>query len=215
MITIITPTTGNPKLPEAVASSKGIPKHWVVADGLHPFFRLPVSINVPFTPVVGLPENTGKDPETGEVKYYGHRIYSAMSFLVNTEWIYFLDEDNRVSPDFAEKLIPFLQKHSGKAAATFRRKIFTESGRFIGYDDFESIPGVFADTGCVVWNTRFYAENIAHLAFSGWGCDRVMYGELLRRTGEKDPPHLHEYLLEYTAPKHLETFFMNHCREGE
>jgi len=193
-LTIITPATNHPQLPRCVESvhKNNISScHLVIGDGYETLYNN-----------LTLPYNTGK--EHGKVKYFGHRIYSAMSFLVNTQWLYFLDEDNWLADDFAEKIAPHLS--SNAPAITFRRKIFTENGDFVCLDDFESVPSNnFADTGCVLWNTRFYAERIAYLAYQPMAQDFIMYRKLLHVAGK--PFHLDEYLLHYTSPNKNLNFF--------
>ena len=211
-LTIITPTTGTPDIERAMRSvgTQGI-NHLVVWDG-KPF---PFPSTLPeyaTTRHVMLHSNTGKDPETGKVHYYGHRIYSGFTFLVNTKWVMFLDEDNHITPDFAEKIATVLAERDGEPAVTFRRTITTKEGEIIGNDDFEAIPTRFADTGTIIWNTRFFAERIAGpTAFTGWGNDRRCYSALIGAMSGKMPKHLREYLLVYTAPPHLYDYFRKEC----
>lgn len=176
------------------------PKHWVVYDGVNP--------EMVFAKSVRLVENTGRDPMTGNVRFFGHRIYGAMSYLVNSKWIYFLDEDNRISADFAKILEPLTKKYKDAPAITFRRSIHNMQGDLMGYDDFESVPEhFFADTGCVLWNTRFYAEYIApKMSFAHHSHDRKAYIELYKLTNG-DIPHTKAYLLEYTASERMYDFF--------
>lgn len=194
-ITIITPTTNNPVVNKNIKSVKKNrlgSRHWVIGDGYQ------------YTPInhykgFDLVENTGSID--GKTVYYGARVYAGVSFFVNTRWVYFLDEDNHISDDFAEKLAPFLERHSKAPAVTFRRKLFNSKGVYLGNDDFESIPSNFSDTGCTVWNTRFFATKIApHMAFHGWGEDRLSYNLLRNLIAPLRTPHLKEYLLHYTLP---------------
>jgi hypothetical protein len=211
-LTIITPTTGTPELAKNMRAvgEQGI-KHLVVWDG-HPFPFPSALPEYPDTRHVVLHSNTGKHPETGKVHYYGHRIYSGFTFLVNTKWVMFLDEDNHITPDFAEKIAPLLAERDGDPAVTFRRIITTKEGDVIGKDDFEAIPTRFADTGTIIWNTRFFAEHIAgRTAFTGWGNDRRCYSALIGTMSGKMPKHLHEYLLVYTAPTNLYDYFRTNC----
>jgi hypothetical protein len=201
-LTIITPTTNYPHVWQnimSVAQNGLYHNHWLVSDG---YGESPYYIH---SNSIILPENTGM--ENGKVRYFGHRVYSAMSFLVNTRWVMFLDEDNMLSEDFAEKITPFLAKqHSGIGAVTFRRKIFDEHGEFVCVDDFESVPtNGFADTGCVIWDARYYNHYIAPLAFKSNRHDFYMYRKLVFDCQE--PPHLPEYLLHYTSPNRNIDFF--------
>jgi hypothetical protein len=213
-ITIITPTTNHPLLKYAIKSVKDAgleSQHLIVSDGAGP-----VEVFTPRT--LELPENTGRDPETGKVKWFGHRIYSAMSFLVNTKWIYFLDEDNRIAENFWTVLSPVLDKlPPNSPALTFRRKVYhNNTNELIGYDDSESVPeNMFCDTGCIIWNTRYFAEHIAHTGIIQARQDWASYAVLVAKhmAGSCQIHHVKEYLLEYNASKQNEEYFKKICRK--
>lgn len=68
----------------------------------------------------------------------GHRIYAAMPFLVNSQYILFLDEDNWYREDHVESLVECIEKNNLSWAYSMRN-IFTEKGEFVAPDDCESV----------------------------------------------------------------------------
>jgi SAM-dependent methyltransferase len=204
-LTIITPTTGNPLLERCMRSvvDNGLDhRHWIVWDGIKKVRQ----VNTHRQSLLYLPENTGCD-RFGTVTYFGHRVYSAMSFVVNTKWIYFLDEDNWLKPDFATTIKDAIESASPETNfITFHRDIYhPETNDLIGTDNFESVPkNKFADTGCVIWRTRFYADHIAKFALQRTRQDLAMYRHALTLS---EPLHLEKSLLNYTSPMRNVEFF--------
>ena len=94
-VSVITPTTGNPYLADALMSvSRQCYEdisHIVVVDG-HRFEHAAREIireaGSDRTSIATLPFNTGNHG------FNGHRIYAAMSFLNNSDYVLFLDEDS-------------------------------------------------------------------------------------------------------------------------
>jgi 2-polyprenyl-3-methyl-5-hydroxy-6-metoxy-1,4-benzoquinol methylase len=210
-LTVITPTTNHPNLPKAMDSVglQGL-SHIVVWDGVQ--FPFPSSLpEYEKTKHIVLPFNTGRNQITGKVAYYGHRIYSAMTFLLNTKWVMFLDEDNTITADFAESIAQAIEHFNLAPAITFRRNIVTDTGEFIGLDDFESIPEHFADTGTVIWNTKYFARHIAADSFDAMhGNDRKCHSLLVAKNTQPIP-HIKQYLLNYTTPPKNEGLFRAMC----
>jgi len=102
--------------------------------------------------VIHLPSPTGKD------KWCGHRIYAAMSFLTNCEFICYLDEDNWFEPDHVESLVAAL-RGAGAQWAFALRNIVDEEGRFITRDECESLGNlhhVFNNQADVLVDTNCY-----------------------------------------------------------
>jgi hypothetical protein len=75
---------------------------------------------------------------TGKQKWNGHRIYAAMSYLVNTEFISFLDEDNWLEPDHVESLISAIRSTNSQWAFSLRNIVDGE-GNFVTRDECESL----------------------------------------------------------------------------
>lgn len=93
-----------------------------------------------------LPKPTGFD------NYNGHRIYGAATFLVEGDYLCFLDEDNWYDPNHIESLVDAVQD---KIWAYSLRKIVNQQGEYICNDDCESlgywksvINDNFVDVGC-------------------------------------------------------------------
>jgi GT2 family glycosyltransferase len=117
---VITPTTGDKKVLDAIASVanqtyKNV-KHLLVIDGGRFRGRLPDHIEDlnPNLKIVQLDSNTGSEG------FYGHRIYAAFSFLVNEPYVFFLDQDNWYEPDHVESLIETINKNNYDWAYSLR-----------------------------------------------------------------------------------------------
>jgi hypothetical protein len=120
------------------------------------------------------PENTGKDG------FYGHRIYAAYPHLLNSDYIFFLDEDNWYEPDHVASLVDVLEQ--GNDFAFSLRKIFTNEKQYVADDNCESLgkwpiyfthdnPQYLIDTSSYAYRKEFI-QKTCHLWHSGWGGDR-------------------------------------------
>jgi glycosyltransferase involved in cell wall biosynthesis len=135
-VTIITPTTGTKYLDDCLSSvsnqtHKNL-QHFVVIDG--PEYKdkaLAVLNNYKDKTVLTLPENTGAGG------YNGHRIYGSIPYLVNSDYVMFLDEDNWLEPDHVESLVNVIQE--GNDWAFSLRKIYDGDGNFVCNDDCENL----------------------------------------------------------------------------
>jgi hypothetical protein len=111
---------------------------------------------------------------TGREKWMGHRIYGACSFLCNTEFIGYLDEDNWLDADHVESLLAAIGA-AGPSWGFALRKIVDEKGTFVTRDECESLGNlhpVFADdrvnhidTNCYMLS-RGLAVKVAHLWYA-------------------------------------------------
>jgi cellulose synthase/poly-beta-1,6-N-acetylglucosamine synthase-like glycosyltransferase len=153
LVSIITPTTGNPILLKNIQSVRNQTykniQHLIVIDGaerqpavLSAFssVKFPVSNPLKET-VVALPYSVGKD------RWNGHRMYAAMTYLCEGEYVMFLDEDNFLEPDHVESCMKVIE--SGKDWTFSYRKIVDKEGKFICNDDCESLgnwPSVLDQT---------------------------------------------------------------------
>ena len=164
-VTVITATTGSPFLREALASVAGQTyedlQHWVVVDGQQ-YAQKVQDILKDFRNVklLILPENTG-GPEAGN--FVCHRIYAAAPFLVNTEFVALLDEDNMYEPDHIELLVTEIQRTKRKWAHSLRALVDQE-GTVLDTDRCESLGGIrhsvlsandfHVDTNCYLLETN-------------------------------------------------------------
>ena len=134
-VTIITPTTGSNYLDINLNSvSKQTYdniEHLVVVDGPNYWDKANnVLNNYEDKTVMYLQENTGAD------QYNGHRIYGAMPYLVNSDYVIFLDEDNYVEPTHIESLVKVAENNDW---AFSLRQIVDKDGKYICNDDFENL----------------------------------------------------------------------------
>lgn len=180
-VTVITPTVGSDKLRDAIESvqnqsHKNI-KHLIVVDGKD--VNIPASDNVD---VIKLPYNTGANG------FNGQRIYASIPHLVNSDYIFFLDEDNWYLSEHVETLVSVLDQ--GNDFAYSLRKIFDGSKKYICDDNCESLgkwpiyfthdnPQYLIDTSSYAFRREFI-QKTCHMWHSGaWGEDRrYFYGVL-------------------------------------
>lgn len=205
--TIITPTTGNPFLADAMRSVASQDcKHLIVVDGRR---HMPATIAImdlvanPNADILVLPENTGFDG------YICHRIYASVPMLVNTEFYAHLDEDNMVAPDFVARMEDSIGNHP---VATCRRKVVRQDLSPIGYDDSESIGA--NRFGYTLYDTNTYlvrqslANRIAPHIYGKYDTDRNLSEAVLPVA-----KHIPEYLSIYRSPERNYTFFEQICRK--
>jgi glycosyltransferase involved in cell wall biosynthesis len=134
-VTIITPTTGSNYLDINLNSvSKQTYdniEHLVVVDGPAYWDKANTALNnYEDKTVMYLQENTGAD------QYNGHRIYGAMPYLVNSDYVIFLDEDNYIEPTHIESLIKVAENNDW---AFSLRQIVDKDGKHICNDDCENL----------------------------------------------------------------------------
>jgi len=126
---------------------------------------------------ISLDENIGKG-------WYGHRVYSACSFLVNADIICYLDEDNWYENNHVEKLVEKIM--AGNDWAYSLRKIFDKNGDFLCEDNCESLgrwPVYFNDKVFHIDTSSFavkrdVATRIGHAWYGQWGADRQFFSNL-------------------------------------
>jgi GT2 family glycosyltransferase len=183
-VTVITPTVGSPKLADAIESVqkqtyKNI-KHLVVIDGKEHFLStmnsLPASFETTTYDVMTLPFNTGANG------FNGQRIYASIPHLVNSDYVFFLDEDNWYEPDHVASLVETIEKNRLDWAFSLR-KIYNPDKKFIADDNCESLglwpiyfthdnPQYLIDTSAFAFKREFIKAT-CHLWHSGpWGEDR-------------------------------------------
>jgi len=212
IITVVTPTTGDKFVYDAIASvaKQTIPvNHLVVVDGykykLEP--HLLAELHHDNLHVVYLPFNTGK--VDGKVYYYGHRVYASMSFVIDTPFMSFLDEDNLLQRNWAEKMLDTMSQ-ADYDAVTCRRNVLYQDGSLLGKDTFESVDGSFFDTNTFLWRTKSFANKYASkFGYEPWGFDRYLSHALMDSGKYK---HIEEYLVDYRSPERLYEFFKHYSK---
>jgi hypothetical protein len=135
LVTIITPTTGNPFLERALngvrtQTYKAI-QHLVVIDGAERAEAARPLLASHKCDVIELPYATGLD------RYNGHRIHGAATLLARGDLICWLDEDNWMEPDHIASLARVIK--GGQDWAFSLRRIVNREGQYICDDDCESL----------------------------------------------------------------------------
>lgn len=192
-VVVITPCTGTPELERCIRSvaRQSVPcMHLIVADGsqchkavctvvsklraqgvlVHDNHRL-----------IQLPYNTGANGMNG------HRIYAAMPWLLECDWVALLDEDNFYDSDHIEGLLD-AAREQGTQWAHSLRKVCADSGQVLVEDKCESLGLLhqcwdrgehFCDT-----STLLMRRQLACALSPLWDCpvvaDRRVSAELVR-----------------------------------
>jgi cellulose synthase/poly-beta-1,6-N-acetylglucosamine synthase-like glycosyltransferase len=138
-VTVITPTIGGPELVDALISVaeqdyEGEVTHLVVVDGRQYLSKVAAAIEVSgvHPTLLVLPENTGANG------WNGHRIYAAVSLLVNTEYVSFLDQDNWFKPNHLSSAISAMERNSVGLSFSLR-SIYSKTKEYICDDNCESL----------------------------------------------------------------------------
>jgi len=143
-VSVITATIGKPQLKNCIESVRNQTykniEHIVVVDGKEHWDKVnPVLFDATFPRgesssdrLIVLPDPTGKD------RFNGHRIYGAFTFLVNGDYVIWLDDDNALEPTHVENLVNLVQSKNLDWAFSFRQ-IVDDDGKFICNDDCESL----------------------------------------------------------------------------
>ena len=198
-VTVITPTIGTTKLEDAMLSVskqtyKNL-KHLVVVDGskfLDDFNKnMGIRAYSDYNAIVSVsPENTGGGG------FYGHRIYAGYAHLVNSDYIFFLDEDNWYEPDHVETLVEVLEQ--GNQFAYSLRKIFDTDKNYICDDKwpiFFSEDQYLIDTSAFAFRREFLIQT-SQLWHHGWGGDRRYYGFVRNEKHDTNGKHTLCYRLD-------------------
>jgi glycosyltransferase involved in cell wall biosynthesis len=180
---IIIPTTGNSKVEYAVESAlKQTYKNtkvYLIIDGSEHSYKVDRTdwdLDLDYEQrdrllIYELEENTGANGQNG------HRIYSAMSFLSNADYLFYLDQDCWFDENHVESCIKLLETKDLDWVYSLR-KIHSKSAGYLCNDDCESL-GMYApvfdyqlvDTNCYCIK-REVAMMVAPYFVGGWGHDR-------------------------------------------
>lgn len=183
-VAVVTPSIGSRFLNDCVKSVLNQTyqdlTHYIFVDGYE--YRKPIFDTCNDSPegkikFVILEENVGKG-------WYGHRVYSACSFLVNADVICYLDEDNFIEPNHVERLVAKLEE--GNQWAYSLRKIYDRGGNYVCEDNCESLgkwPVYFNDKTFHIDTSSFavrrdIAVRVGHAWYGQWGADRQFFNAL-------------------------------------
>jgi GT2 family glycosyltransferase len=181
-VVIITPTTGDTKLLDAVYSVRDQTypniKHLIVVDGKE--FKNNIFLDIQFinpnVEIVYLQTNVGKNG------FYGHRIYAAFAHLVNETYISFLDQDNWIEKNHISTLVDTIENKK-VAWAYSLRNIYDKNDKFLCEDNCESLGkwSVWTDNNSYHLDTSSYLfkkdflTQVASLWHFGYGGDRRFF----------------------------------------
>lgn len=182
--TVIIPTTGADTLADAIGSVI-IQTHkqtdcWVIIDGPQ-FEAAAKSICDRYK---GIKTLTLLD-NTGGGGFYGHRIYAAASFLINSDYVLYLDQDNWFGVDHVATMIDTIETKNLDWAYSLRR-IHDKDGNFLVDDNCESLgkwpiflsdQHFLVDTSCYCVK-RDVITRIGGAWYGGYGNDRNFYAAM-------------------------------------
>ena len=143
-VTVITATTGNPLLADCIESVRKQTHqnlhHLLMIDGYERWEDktkdLLYDLQFPRSNlnehVCILPYPIGKD------RWNAHRIYPAATYMLETDYVMYLDEDNVLEPDHVESLVKLVEKNNLQWAYSLR-KIIDKDGSYLCHDDCESL----------------------------------------------------------------------------
>jgi Glycosyl transferase family 2 len=128
LVTVVTPTTGNPTLLRALESvsrqSHKPIQHLVFNDGAELQPELKKQILQYNIDLIEMPYPTGRD------RFNGHRIYGASAFLGNGDHFCFLDEDNWFDTNHVASLLEVINGGRRVDWAFSLRKIVDADAKF-------------------------------------------------------------------------------------
>jgi hypothetical protein len=214
VVAVVTATTGHRYLARAIwsvrAQTYSSITHCVVIDG--PEYSARVE--------AGLRE-AGEGPEplsvlqlprrTGHSGWCSHRIYAAVPFLLDTEYICYLDQDNWFEPDHVASLLDLTASH-GQGCGYALRNICTPDGEFVCKDDCQSL-GTLHDcydrprTRHIDTNCWLLSRDLACAVAPYWNTalvgDRVLAREIMTRKPEI--PCTKRYTVNYSTASRAES----------
>jgi glycosyltransferase involved in cell wall biosynthesis len=134
---VITASIGRKYLRDAIKSvqEQTYPNiiHYIVCDGIESFEGANSIINEIKFDVVHPIKRIMLDDNTGANNWDCHRIYAASPFLMNTDTVSFLDEDNWFYPNHIESMMTLL-RDGGHDWVYSLRDIYNEDGSFLAPD---------------------------------------------------------------------------------
>lgn len=230
-VVIITPTIGSDHLKQCVESVQNQTysniKHLVVIDGIENNQKYSINNECtirgtllemvrPNIAVQVLEENVGANG------WYGHRIYAAFSYLVNEDYIIYLDEDNWLEPNHVESLINTIESGNLHWAYSLRN-IVSKEGNWICEDNCESLGWWTSvagynhiDTSCYCID-RNIATKAAYAWYGQWGADRQFFQQLYKINDNfsTNKEHTVNYRLDGNPGSPTKEFFIQGNRKME
>ena len=209
-VTVITATTGNPKLSQALLSvanqtHKDV-EHLLIVDGPERYRAVDQILeefsgrDMSHVKRVNLPYSIGKD------RWNGHRIYPAGTYMADGEYVMFLDDDNSLEPNHIEECLKVIA--NGNQWAYSLRKIMNEKNEYICNDDCESLgkwPSVihpedyFVDVNC------YFLPTILAVQISPF------WYRKFREPGQPEVDRVLCHVLRQVAPKYDSTYKYSVC----
>ena len=125
--------------------------------------------------MLSLPFNTGRNG------FNGHRIYAASAYLVDHEYVFFLDEDNWFDTNHVSSIINLIKTKKLDWAYSMR-KIYDYDSTYIAEDNCESIGSFpsfsnrpnLVDTSCYGFKRQTLVK-VAHCWYHPLGADRYFF----------------------------------------
>ena len=195
--TVVIAATGTPQLEDAVASvvnqTHTDTRCWVIVDG--PQFAertLAITARYPSVQTAVLPENTGANG------FYGHRIYAAASFMINTDYVLYLDQDNWMQPNHVETQVANCVQNQLDWGYSLR-SIYSPTKEYLLDDNCESLgrwpiflndQSYLVDTSCYCIKREVIVQ-IGGAWYGGWGGDRQFFANVSRYFPRFDTTGLH------------------------
>lgn len=222
-LAVVTPTVGRPSLEACIRSvqAQDLPNvhHYVVVDGarheaavraITEKFRGKHPVHV-----LVLPHNTGAN------NWYGHRVYGAAPWLLDAQYVAYLDDDNEVDPDHYRILLRSIVNSKARWGHSLRR-IIDEQGAEVCPDNCESLGAIthtplgphdrLIDTSCFIMD-RELAVRVSPVWNHQGRLDTVMDPDrqLTRLLLREEPRHVcvrrHSVRYRVTA-QHMKEFFL-------
>lgn len=232
--TVITPTTGAVTLVRCLDSvqrqSYGPLRHLVYVDGPAGEESAREAVRATAGPVpvdvMVAPDNTGGN------RFFGHRLYASAAFVVNSDVVLLLDEDNWIDDEHVEQCMRAMRDH-GTPWAYALRSLRDGSGALIALDDCDSLgywpryghdlvgTGWFSadedsfnaahpflvDTNCFAVATRLFVEH-SHVWYGGYGTDAIFTSRLMEvAPGSSTGRYTVNYLLHTGTRGDLTAYF--------
>jgi glycosyltransferase involved in cell wall biosynthesis len=203
---VVTPTIGKDTLEDCVASvikqTYNSVDHLLVVDGADHSIPWHKWSEIPNIYVIDLPWNVGADG------FYGHRVYAAISHLVNHDYVLFCDEDNWYDPSHVETCIKECN-HNDLSFTHSLRRIHDKDGNYLIDDNCESLgrwpiygksnpnnDNYLIDTSSYCFK-RDWLLNFGHIWHYGWGGDRRFLNAVWRQFKQENWRTTGRYTLNY------------------
>lgn len=212
-VVVITPTTGKNTVHRAIESVKNQIvdptvkiTHWVINDGKTDF-------SCGGDVVINLPENTGR---ADGILWNGQRIYAGIPFMVNADFVFFLDEDNWFDETHINQMVSLCESQNLDWCYSLR-KIYNKEGQYVCNDNIESLgklrtdEDTFVDMNCYCVRGDLLPQVSPALYHGGWGEDRAFYNAL-KEVLPKFECTMY-YSVNYTAPDRLLNMFLNNPKK--